>query len=413
MMTIQEVTIDSKVQIVPFTRAELDTFHVFRLTRTCLGKLFPRADANVQVPKDVWENIFRYLSPKDLFTFFVTAKEWSVVFDVDLYRNQFVILTSIGRNNEDGYEKFISLIDKRSPDHKVPLKYLESTPIGTFLLPEECALVASRSANPFVYFKSIQIHDDMETFNELLQNTKVPISAISSLRFSGHLDLEGIKTVLEKIPKVESLSLNDLENIPGGSLSFLATNALPFLKMFRMCSQGLRMSDCKALFEAAPNLVDVCIEDSFDTHVDESFSLKRGSLMSLRSYCHATKDNTNNDQDDIPRASLDYARTILKAAPNLEKLELDFSRYDDCFEIEKDIKSWLPLAYEGYLVAQAIMDDYMRQDPKRVEAVALYYQEKSKQMYEATSTLLKRISEGDQHSGKKQKTDGELQESRL
>lgn len=146
MTMIQVAPTDAQTQVTLFTRPELDTFHAFQITGTCLGGLAPRADGGVSFytlfPKHVWKTIFTYLNPKDLFTLFVTAKGWCASFDVDLYRNRYCFAEA-DYNGE---------MNRRLREHLLasnytsrPIQYLEYSGIENLIAGQELALVCAKS----------------------------------------------------------------------------------------------------------------------------------------------------------------------------------------------------------------------------------------------------------------------------
>ncbi|MBP9877733.1 MAG: hypothetical protein KBF71_05295 [Alphaproteobacteria bacterium] len=426
----QPVT-DVQVQVVPFTRAELDTFHAFRLTGTCLAGLVPRVDGQLSIalfPKHIWKTIFKYLSPRDLFTVFVTAKEWSVSFDLDLYRNRYCLAETDYNGDMNGRLRgYLSI-----SNHILrPIQYLEYSGNDGLISGQELALVCAKSPHKVnakeAVLKTIQDFDALQSVSSHVRDHIVYLDIWEASCLQTSLD-----EILYAFPRLQEFFLSitaSNEDHPFNWEEVIFSRGGPLLSLKRATiengaeKKGMDLFTLQCFFTAVPNIESFSLDRlnyNFEDSVPDywrGFQLKENSLPLLR---RIRIHELNYREFDHASHLIE---TILKAAPHLEEVDFGFIQNKvppkgvvitdpdaqrNLLVREDEVSHWIELAMQGIPFAQKRLDSLMQENPQKRFEVKEYLKERHEEaqlMMNQSAALYKRIAQNDEYSAKKQKMD--------
>lgn len=424
---------EAQAQVTSYTRTELDTFHAFQITGTCLGGLFLRADGQLSFdasfPKNVWETILTYLNPKDLFTLFVTAKGWCVSFDVDLYRNRYCFAEADYNGDMNRMLRKQLLASNYTSR---PIQYLEYSGIENLIAGQELALVCAKS--PYTVNAKEVVLKTREDFAALKRVSSHVRDHIVYLDIWEAACLEtSLDEVLYAFPRLQEflLSITGSNEDHPFNWEEVVFQKGKLLSIKRATiendgdGKGMDLFSLQCFFEAAPNIESFSLDQlnyNFEDCVPDywrGFELKENSLPLLR---RIRIHELNYREFDHASHLIE---TILKAAPHLEEVDFGFiqNRVPPKGVVITDLDSqrdllvrvdlvdhWIELAMKGIPFAQKRLDSLMQENPQKRLEVKEYLKERHEEaqlIMEQSAALYKRIAQNDDHPAKKQKMDEE------
>lgn len=303
-----------------FSDEVLNLFHGFRVTGTCLDGLFNRAEMSFPIesilPKHIWQTIVHYSTPKSLFTLLMTAKGWSVAFDLNQMRNQHILLES-GKARKLFLERlnFWNFLT-------IPFIRIESS---KYFLLQECMSIYKVGQND-IFFSNIKVlSQDLSLFLD-----RVPSSSLTYLEnlnlMCTDITASNLLELLPKCPNLTELNLHLCQHLYEGDLSKLKANCLPHLVRLNLSISSITTDNLCALLLAAPNLRNINLQACKKIDPDKFSQIPPGSLPYLEEIEHFVLREV--------AVNMHHLRHWLLAAPNVKKVDC-YGLYDARSEISQ------------------------------------------------------------------------------
>ena len=328
----------SKTQILQFPDSVLDKFHGFSITTLTdpeiTSKWVVTEDyaAASRFHHDIWLKIFQYLTPKEIFNFVISAKGWSQCIDLNLLRNQFVLLYTHPTIPPFDKPDFVSILyDNDYCQGKLPLMHVES------LLPltlKDWATISARTIRAIPY-NNVRIENTAALQAFLAQNNQQLPNLTKIDLENSEITFADLQATLRAASHLKELSLGFCKNIYSEALATLEAGSIQTLEAITLSVPYMTIEALRALLKGAPQLKKLDLRSDLQLDVLSEFSRTAPNLKEI--VLNSNHETTDNVSIFLPVNSLQALEImvisghnvtmsnlqgILLAAPNLKELGL-------------------------------------------------------------------------------------------